>query len=183
MEPSSSKEAASESFLPDGVIEVRRGDLGSLLPVFTPAGTRTSTQHAGPRVWAVSPIAKGTLRCGAAGAGRQPVRVRRPVRQVRGSDGTGAGCWIHGGCMEPGRPVTSMRSQAGARGGAQQHLHAACRNVNKRWREVLTPLVRVAIVSPRHWAEQPRAKSEKLVRTFAGIETLQVSGPRALCTQ
>ncbi len=31
MEPSSSKEAASESFLPDGVIEVRHGDLGSCI--------------------------------------------------------------------------------------------------------------------------------------------------------
>ncbi|KAG1657960.1 hypothetical protein FOA52_004731 [Chlamydomonas sp. UWO 241] len=48
------------------------------------------------------------------------------------------------------------------------------RLVDKRWSDILKPLVRTLVVSPREWASNPRARSEALVSTFTGVQVVQV---------
>jgi len=50
----------------------------------------------------------------------------------------------------------------------------SARGVDRRWRSILTSLVRQAIVSPRHWTGNAQQRSEKLVKTFPGLETVQL---------
>lgn len=54
-------------------------------------------------------------------------------------------------------------------------LNARC--VDRRWRDILTPLVKNVMVSPRHWGNQSaaRERSKKLASTFEHMETLQVA--------
>lgn len=48
------------------------------------------------------------------------------------------------------------------------------RQVDRRWRSILTSMVRTVIISPRIWADAPRQRSQKLADTFTGVQSIQL---------
>ena len=56
------------------------------------------------------------------------------------------------------------------------------RSVCARWRACMSGQVRAVIISPRHWAAQPRPKSTALAHAFRGLKTVQVGGNSRVIT-